>query len=68
MEAGLLVPHTTLACAILCNSSVESAAEETDTALQRLPSKPESEPRYEIWRKNIQAAFMNEESGDRDIG
>jgi hypothetical protein len=60
LEADLLVPHTVLACAILCNSSAEHAAQETDTALQRLPSTPESEPRYETWRKNIQSAFANQ--------
>jgi len=57
LEAGLVVPHTALSCAILCNSSVEQAADETDAALQLLPSRTESEPRYEIWRRNIQSAF-----------
>ena len=60
LEAGLLVPHTTLACAILCSSSAEHAAQETDVALQSLPATCESEPRYEIWRRNIQAAFAAE--------
>jgi hypothetical protein len=59
LEAGLLVPHTALSCAILCDSSAECAAQETDTALQRLTSKPEVEPRYETWRKNIQSAFAD---------
>ena len=59
LEAGLLVPHTALACAILCNSSAECAAQETDTALDRLSPKSEVEPRYEIWRKNIQSAFAH---------
>jgi hypothetical protein len=57
LEAGLLVPHTDLSCSILCNSSAERAAQETDVALQSLPSRPESEPRYEIWRRNIQSVF-----------
>jgi hypothetical protein len=59
LEAGLVVPHTALACAILCNSSVEHAAQETDTALDRLASKTKVEPRYETWRKNIQSAFAD---------
>jgi hypothetical protein len=59
LEAGLVVPHTARACSILCNSSVERAAHETDTALDRLASRPEVEPRYETWRKNIQTAFAN---------
>ncbi len=57
LEAGLVVPHTALSCAILCDSSVEQAANETDTALLHLPSRTESQPRYEIWRTNIQSAF-----------
>ncbi len=57
LEAGLVVPHTALSCAVLCNSSVEQAADETDAALRRLPARTESQPRYEIWRRNIQSAF-----------
>ena len=57
LEAGLLVPHTTMSCAILCNSSVERAAQETDLALHRLPAKAKSEPRYEIWRRGIREAL-----------
>jgi hypothetical protein len=57
LEAGLLVPHTVLACSILCNSSVERAAQETELALQRLPAKAEFEPRYEIWRRGIREAM-----------
>jgi hypothetical protein len=59
LEAGLLVPHTVLACAILCDSSPESAARETDKALEGLPSESDTEPRYEIWRRNIQSAFTD---------
>ena len=57
LEASLLVPHTALACTILCDSSAERAAQETDVALDRLVPKSEVEPRYEVWRKNIQSAF-----------
>jgi hypothetical protein len=59
LEAGLLVPHTTVACAILCNTSAERAAQETDVALQGLPAKPEAVPHYEIWRQRIQSAFAD---------
>lgn len=57
LEAGLVVPHTALSCAVLCNCSVEQAAGETDIALRLLPLKAEAPPRYEIWRRNIQSAF-----------
>jgi len=60
LEAGLLVPHTVLACAILCDCSPEDAARETDKALGRLPEKSGVEPKYEIWRKTVQAAFTKQ--------
>jgi len=59
LEAGLVVPHTALACSILCDCSPERAAQETDTALRRLASRSEVGPRYEAWRKNIQSAFSD---------
>jgi enediyne biosynthesis protein E3 len=57
LEASLLVPHTILACAILCDSSPEEAARETDKALESVPENSAAETKYEVWRKNVQAAF-----------
>jgi hypothetical protein len=65
LEAGLVVPHTALACSILCNTSPEGAAQETDTALNHLASRSEVEPRYEVWRKNIQSAFADKRFADK---
>lgn len=60
-RAGNPTPHTTLACEILCQRSVTSAAKITDEALINLPMganetkmQSETEPVYEVWRQRIQ--------------
>jgi len=39
------------------DSSPEDAARETDKALERVPENSAAETKYEVWRKNVQAAF-----------
>ena len=55
-RAGNLVPHTDLACEILCGLSADMAAQVTDIALQNLPTDG-TEPAYEVWRQRIQEQF-----------
>jgi hypothetical protein len=55
-RAGNLVPHTDLACEILCGTSGDLAAHMTDVAMQNLPADG-PEPAFEIWRQRIQAQF-----------
>ncbi len=66
--AGNLVPHTQLACEVLCGMSAEEAAAVTDKCLADLPrNEAEPEPAYEHWRKRIQACLAPQKvvSGDR---
>ena len=58
-RAGNLVPHTELACEVLCGRSAHRAAEVTDITLSNLPSNG-AEPAYEVWRQRIQAHFTKE--------
>jgi hypothetical protein len=60
-RAGNLVPHTDLACEILCGTSGAQAAQMTDVALQNLPTDG-AEPAYEIWRQRLVAQFAGEQS------
>lgn len=53
LRAGIVVPHTHLACAVLCRCSPEQAARMTDVALEHLP--PDGPlPAYEVWRQRVQ--------------
>lgn len=58
---GDLVPHTELACEILCGLSGNEAASLTDAALQGLPMYG-NEPAYKLWLQRIEAEFAAVES------
>jgi hypothetical protein len=55
-RSGNLVPHTELACQILCGLPADMAAHMTDVALQNLPIDS-VEPAHKLWRQRIQAQF-----------
>jgi enediyne biosynthesis protein E3 len=55
-RGGNLVPHTDLACEILCGTSGDEAAQITDMTMQNLPADG-VEPAYAIWRQRIQMQF-----------
>jgi len=57
-RAGNPVPHTELACTVLCGMSAADAAEITDTALEGLPPDGR-EPAFEVWRQRIQSRIVN---------
>jgi hypothetical protein len=55
-RAGIVVPHTEVACRVCCEMAADDAAQVTDTALENI--QPEgSAPAYEVWRRRIQARF-----------
>ncbi len=56
-RAGNLVPHTDLACEILCELSGNAAADKTDIALQNIPTDG-PETAFETWRRRIEAEFV----------
>lgn len=53
LRASNLVPHTELACRILCGLTAADAAEVTDLCLAGLPANGEVQS-YEVWRERIQ--------------
>jgi hypothetical protein len=55
-RAGNMTPHTEAACQVLCRMPAAAAAQETDRALQRLPSDGQL-PAYEVWRDRIRSTF-----------
>jgi enediyne biosynthesis protein E3 len=55
-RAGLVLPHTRLACETVCRLTVEEAAQVTDETLAGLAAEGD-EPAYEIWRRRVQARF-----------
>ena len=58
-RAGNPALCTETACRVLCGLSSIAAAELTDTALRAIPAEG-VEPRYEAWRRRIQAQFAEE--------
>jgi enediyne biosynthesis protein E2 len=52
--AGLVPDHTTTACSVLADISIDKAVALADATEV---SSPESEPAYEIWRQRIRAHF-----------
>jgi hypothetical protein len=52
-RAGNLVPHTELACRVLCGMAADAAAAITDECLAQLPPDGR-ETAYEQWRQRIQ--------------
>ena len=58
VRAGNIADHTRLACQVLCNMSVESAAEITDMTRENLPTD-EAVPAYEVWKQRIQQYFTD---------
>lgn len=57
-RAGNLVPHTEVACEVLCGMSAREASEITDIALAGLADAG-PQPAYEMWRRKIQLRFAN---------
>ena len=58
-RAGNPVPHTELACEVLCGQTPAEAARVTDRTLENLPLQG-PEPAYAAWRRRIQAHFSRE--------
>lgn len=58
-RADNLVPHTDLACQVMCGVSATAAARVTDVTLQALAAETPG-PDYEMWRQRIQASFGRE--------
>jgi enediyne biosynthesis protein E3 len=58
-RAANLVPHTDLACQVICGVSAAAAAEVTDITLQALEAE-RSGVDYAAWRRRIQASFARE--------
>ncbi len=56
MRAGNLVPHTTLACEVVCESEAEEVTEIVDRSRRGLAGDPSAEA-YERWRSRIRTAF-----------
>jgi len=56
LRAGNPVPHTEMACRMLCDMSGHEAADITDVALIDLPADDSGSdvPGFEIWRRRIQ--------------
>jgi hypothetical protein len=59
-KAGNPVPHTELACRVVCGISLAEAAHRFDVTGQDLPTDG-TEPAFEIWRQRIQAQFACKE-------
>lgn len=55
-QAGNLVPHTDMACEVLCGLSAHAAAAKTDQALQNLPTGGPT-TLFALWRQRIAAEF-----------
>ena len=58
-RAGIVTPHTELACRSLCGMSVTDAALLADDAWRNLPADGVT-PAYEVWRRRIQAEYSRE--------
>jgi hypothetical protein len=56
-KAGNPVPHTELACQLICGMSLNEAAHLFDVTREELPTHG-PEPAFEVWRKRIQAQFL----------
>ncbi|MDB5035307.1 MAG: hypothetical protein JWQ98_2548 [Chlorobi bacterium] len=56
LNAGNLLPHTTLACRTICNISVEQASAMVNIDRRELRYDA-AEPAYEIWRSRLQSHF-----------
>lgn len=57
-RAHNIIPHTEVACEILCQMSAQRAAEITDLALEQLPADSVI-PAYEIWRQRIKQQLIS---------
>jgi enediyne biosynthesis protein E3 len=55
-RAGNPVPHSDLACEVLCGTSSDAAAHMTDLAFENLPTNG-TEPAYEILQQRLVAQF-----------
>ncbi len=60
LHAGNPVPHTELACRLICRMSTEDAARVTDVELERAHDTT-GEPVYETWRRGIRDHFLARE-------
>lgn len=63
LRAGIPIPDTALACAVLCGLTVEETAAVTDDAMPAAvataaPAEPDGLPLFELWRQGIQQRFF----------
>jgi len=59
-RAGIVVPHTEMACGVWCGMSADEAAAVTDEALHDLRFDG-AEPAFEEWRRKVQTRMTNSE-------
>jgi hypothetical protein len=59
-KAGNPVPHTEMACQLICGMSLAEAAQLFAVTGEALPMA-EPEPAFEVWRQRIQAQFICQE-------
>jgi hypothetical protein len=69
LRAGILIPETELACAVLCGGATAAeAAAVTDEAMPAVAAPvaaaPEGLPLFELWRLGIQQRFLDRQTGD----
>ena len=62
LRAGNMVPHTELACDVLCRLSAAEAAKVTDECLDDLPPD-DATPAYERWRQRIRKELTPRQVG-----
>ena len=63
-KAGNPVPHTEMACQLICGMSLAEAAQLFAVTGEAL-SMAEPEPAFEVWRQRIQAQFICQEESER---
>ncbi len=63
-KAGNPVPHTEMACRVICSMSLAEAAHLFALTGEALPTAG-PEPAFEVWRQRIQAQFICQEESER---
>jgi enediyne biosynthesis protein E3 len=61
IKAGLLVPHTSMAAQVFCDTSAEKAAQVTQDVRPAPPIVDGALPAFELWRQRIAAEFVHQE-------
>ena len=57
-SAGIPMPHTDLACRVVCGMPAEDAAHVTYVALKELPADTPVSPAYEAWRSTVRTLLQ----------